>query len=185
MRLIWSISDEGPEGEEREHGGKERDGKGKSTNTERGSGKWREAGLNEEKRGEREREREGRAAPEGEETPVAARVSKAEVSSTKVYHPFPIPLDMACRPIFTIPRLPTIPFGFSLINSSNSRAGCLEFVEGVWERVYQSVCKSNHRKWIRYLLMTHSGNPTQSFTFASSRSAICGLTWNKREKIVN
>lgn len=131
------------------------------------------------------RERGGRAAPEGEETPVAARVSKAEVSSTKVYHPFPIPLDMACRPIFTIPRLPTIPFGFSLINSSNSRAGCLEFVEGVWERVYQSVCKSNHRKWIRYLLMTHSGNPTQSFTFASSRSAICGLTWNKRKKIVN
>lgn len=97
----------------------------------------------------------------------------------------PSPLDMACRPIFTIPRLPTSPFGFSLINSSNSRAGCLEFVEGVWERVHQSVCKSNHRKWIRYLLMTHSGNPSQSFTFASSRPAICGLTWKQEKQIVS
>lgn len=132
-------------------------------------------------REERRKEREGRAAPEGETR--AARVSKAEVSSTKVYHPFPLPLDMACRPIFTIPRLPTIPFGFSLINSSNSRAGCLEFVEGVWGRVHQSVCKSNHRKWIRYLLMTYSGNSFQSFTFPSNRrSIICELTWNKRNK---
>jgi len=82
-----------------------------------------------EKEGKRKKEREKEQFPR--EKPFAARVSKAEVSSTKVYHPFPLPLDMACRPIFTIPRLPTIPFGFSLINSSNSRAGCLEFVEGV------------------------------------------------------
>lgn len=170
MRLIWSIGDERPEGGEkesttvkswREEMEREREG---VIYQHRGFGKWREAGLNEEKReGRREREEQ---LPR--ERPVAARVSKAEVSSTEVYHPFPIPLGMACRPIFTIPRLPTIPFGFSLINSSNSRAGCLEFVEGVWERVYQSVCKSNHRKWIRYLLMTHSGNPSQSFIFASS-----------------
>jgi len=88
-----------------------------------------------EEKGGREGEGKKRERERGEqlprEKPVAARVSKAEVSSTKVYHPFPLPLDMAYRPIFTIPRLPTIPFGFSLINSSNSRAGCLEFVEGV------------------------------------------------------
>lgn len=160
---------------------------------ERESLPTRRGGLeNGEKRGwmkrrearEREREREEQL-PRERKPPLLRGFRRPKSRVPKSTIPSPIPLDMACRPIFTIPRLPTIPFGFSLINSSNSRAGCLEFVEGVWERVYQSVCKSNHRKWIRYLLMTHSGNPTQSFTFASSRSAICGLTWNKKKEIVN
>ena len=73
----------------------------------------REREREREREKEREREREREREKEEQlprERPVAARVSKAEVSSTKVYHPFPIPLDMACRPIFTISRLPTIPF---------------------------------------------------------------------------
>lgn len=116
---------------------------------ERGSlpawnGVWKMERSKTEWREWRENEREGEWIPG--EKPVAARVSKAKVSSTKVYPPSP-PLGMACRPIFTIPRLPTIPFGFSLINFSNSRASCLEFVGGVWERIHhQSVCKSKMNK---------------------------------------
>lgn len=81
MRLIWSIGNGAPEGGEREHDSKERGGKGRkreSTDI---------AGLeNGEKQGWMKRREREEQLPR--ERPVAARASKAEVSSTKVYHPF-------------------------------------------------------------------------------------------------
>lgn len=140
MRLIWSIGDEGPEGEEREHDGKERDGKGEREGiiyqrTE-GLENWengRAVECEEKREGRRERERERGRSSRGR-GPLLRGFRRPKSRVPKSTIPSRAPLDIACRPIFTIPRLPTIsPFGFSLINSSNSHAGCLEFVEGVWE----------------------------------------------------
>lgn len=72
----------------REHGSKERDGKGKSTNAERGFGKWREAGLNEEKRGEREREEQ---LPRERKPPLLRgfRRPKSRVPKSTIPSPYP------------------------------------------------------------------------------------------------
>jgi len=90
----------------------------------------REREREREKEREREREREGRAAPEGE-----ARCCEGFEGRSLEYQSLPsLPHTLRYGLPSNLYNLPTThdPLrGFSLINSSNSRVGCLEFVEGV------------------------------------------------------